>query len=104
MTTDEVIDTVKAHIVATPGVLGGRPHIAGTRIPVHHIAVWHDRLGMSADTIATEYNLSLADVYAGLTYYHDHRDAINAAIREEEAFVEAMQQQIPSKLKAKIGG
>jgi uncharacterized protein (DUF433 family) len=98
------IDTVKEHIVSTPDVLGGKPRIAGTRIAVHHIAVWHDRLGMSADTIATEYNLSLADVYAGLAYYHDHQDVINAVIHDEEAFVAAMQQQTPSKLKGKIGG
>jgi uncharacterized protein (DUF433 family) len=98
------IDTVKEHIISTPDVLGGKPRIASTRIGVHHIAVWHDRLGMSADTIATEYNLSLADVHAGLTYYYDHQDEINAMIRAEEAFVDAMLQQTPSKLKAKIGG
>src|SRR5690349_14424154 len=97
------IDTVKDHIVSTPDVLDGKPRIAGTRIAVHHIAVWHEQLGMNADTIATEYNLSLADVYAGLAYYYDHQDAINAAIRDEEPFVDALQQ-TPSKLKAKLGG
>ena len=98
------IDTIAQHIVSTPDVLGGKPRIAGHRIAVQHIVVWHDRLGMTADEIATEYDLSLADVYAALTYYHDHQDDINAAIRTEEALVSEMRERYPSKVKAKLGG
>jgi len=32
--------------------------------------------------------LSLADVYAALPYYHDHRDGIDRQIREDQEFVE----------------
>src|SRR4051812_17369049 len=80
-------DVINQHIVSTPDVLGGKPRIAGHRIAVQHIAVWHDRLGMSADEIASEYGLTLGEVHAALAYYYDHRDAINSAIRSEEAFV-----------------
>ena len=71
------MDTILAHVAVTPGVAGGKPRIAGHRITVQDIAVWHERLGLSADEIATEYGLSLADVYAALAYYYDHREEID---------------------------
>src|SRR5689334_21124403 len=97
-------NTIAQHIVSTPDVLGGKPRIAGHRIAVQHVVIWHDRLGMTADEIATEYGLTLAEVYAALAYYHDHQDTINAAIRDEEAFVTEMRQRYPSRVKAKLGG
>ena len=56
------------HIEVTPGICGGKPRIAGHRITVRQIVVWHDRLGRGADDIATEYDLQLSDVYAALAY------------------------------------
>ena len=97
-------DIINQHIVSTPDMLNGKPRIAGRRIAVQHVAVWHDRLGLSADEIASEYGLTLGEVHAALAYYYDHRDQINTAIRSEEAFVAEMQQRYPSKLKAKLGG
>lgn len=55
-------------IVRTPDICGGKPRIAGHRITVQNIAIWHDRLGWSADEIASEYGLELADIYAGLAF------------------------------------
>jgi uncharacterized protein (DUF433 family) len=90
------------HIDITPGVTGGKPRIAGRRITVQNIAIWHERMGRSADEIATEYDLKLADVYAALTYYFDHRAEIDESIREGEAFAEALREQTPSKLSRKL--
>ena len=63
--------------------------------------------GMSADEIATEYGLTLADVFAALTYYYDHRAEIDDSIRADEAFVSELRKQTPSilreKLKEKLG-
>lgn len=92
------------HIAIKPGVAGGKPHIAGHRITVQNIVIWHERMGLSADEIATEYNLSLADVYAALAYYYDHQTEIDAAIKDDEAFVEALRQVSPSKLPEKLRG
>jgi len=39
-------------IVQTPGVCGGKPRIDGHRITVQNVAIWHERLGRSADEIA----------------------------------------------------
>ena len=53
---------------------------AGRRITIQNIAIWHERMGESADEIATEYDLTLADVYAALAYYFDRRAEIDESI------------------------
>lgn len=98
------MDTIPSHIEVTPGVAGGKPRIAGHRITVQNVAIWHERLGMSADDIANEYGLTLADVYAALAYYYDHREEIDRSIWEDEAFVAELRRQSPSKLIAKLRG
>lgn len=101
MSVEAVLDR---HIAITPGVAGGKPHIAGHRITVQNIIIWHERMGLNADEIATEYNLTLADIYAALAYYYDHQTEIDAAIKDDEAFVEALRQVSPSKLPEKLRG
>ena len=94
--------TLDAHIEITPGIAGGKPRIAGHRITVQNVVIWHERMSKSADEIATEYGLSLADVYAALAYYFDHREAIDASIREGKAFAEALRAQTSSKLTERL--
>lgn len=84
------------HIELTRDTAGGKPRIRGRRITVEDIAIWHERLGKSADEIAAEYDLTLADVYAALAYYFDHRDAIDARMTEDRAFAEALRARTPS--------
>ncbi len=90
------------HIEVSPEIAGGKPRIAGRRIRVQDVAIWHERLGMSPDEIAAEYDLSLADVHAALTYYFDHRMEIDRGIREGEALAEKLREQIPSKLRIRL--
>ena len=90
------------HIVATPGTLGGKPRIAGRRISVEHIAIWHDHLGKTVDEICAEYDLSLAEVHAALAYYYDHRTEINQHIKETDAFVKALRASSPSILAQRL--
>ena len=92
------IKTLDQHIEVTPGIAGGKPRVAGHRITVQDIAIWHERLGRSPDEIAAEYGLTLAAIYAALAYYFDHRAEIDRAIEEGQAFAEALRQRIPSKL------
>ena len=94
--------TIDQHIECTPDIAGGKPRIAGHRITVQNIAIWHDRLGMTADEIASEFDLTLAEVHAALAYYFDHRAEIDQAIRESEAFAEALRQCSPSKVRLKL--
>lgn len=97
-----VVKATEVHIEITPGVAGGKPRIVGRRIKVQDIAIWHERLGLSVDEIASEYDLSLADVHAALTYYFDHRDEIDRDIADGEAFVEELRKRTPSKLAQKL--
>ena len=95
-------DTVNQHIEVTPGMSGGKPRISGRRITVANIVIWHEHLGRSVDEIATEYDLTLGDVYAALAYYFDHRDEIDRSIEEGKALIADLRLQNVSKLPEKI--
>jgi uncharacterized protein (DUF433 family) len=84
------------YIEITPGVRGGKPRIAGTRITVSDIAIMHLQLAQSLPEIATDYHLSLAAVYAAMAYYYDHRAEIDKSIAASKAFAEAFRQENPS--------
>lgn len=94
------VDIMYHRIEITPGVVGGSPHIAGHRISVQDIVVWHEYMARSADEIATEFGLGLADVYSSLAYYYDHRLEIDEAIRAADRLAEEMRAHTPSKLPA----
>ncbi|MCC6127074.1 MAG: DUF433 domain-containing protein [Pirellulales bacterium] len=99
------IPVLDSHIECTPNVCGGKPRIAGHRIRVQDIMVWHELQGLSADEIVAQYpQLSLGDVYAALTYYHDHREEIRQSMKEDEEFVKQLQANTPSKLQKKLSG
>ena len=95
-------ETLNQHIAITPGVCGGRPRIAGRRITVANIAIWHERLGKSPDDIATEDDLTLADVHAALAYYFDHRAEIEEWIAESRALIAVLRKENVSKLAEKL--
>jgi len=97
-----ITKTLDQHIEITPGIAGGKPRIAGHRITVENIVIWHERMGKSADEIATEYALSLADIYAALAYYFDHRVEIDQGIQGSAAYAEALRQRSPSELQQKL--
>src|SRR5215831_6419985 len=90
------------HIVATPDTLGGKPRIAGRRISVEDISIWHVKLGKSVDEICTEFDLALADVHAALAYYYDHQAEIERDINEGDAFLKALRESSPSKLARRL--
>ena len=84
-----------SHIEVTPGTCGGKPRVAGHRIRVQDIVLWTEE-GRSADEIVADFpQLSLAEVYAALSYYHDHREQVDQDIREDNEFFERM---TPSRL------
>lgn len=80
------------HIARTPGICGGRPHIAGRRIPVSHIAHAFTVRGESLDAIMRAFDLTAAQVHAALAYYYDHREDIEAEIAEEGAALARVEQ------------
>jgi uncharacterized protein (DUF433 family) len=93
------------HIEIDPQKCGGRPCVAGTRIRVQDIYVWHELQGQSPEEIVTDFKqLSLADVHAALAYYHDHREAIEAEVQAERTEADQLKLSHPSKLQQKLTG
>ena len=102
MTARTMAQSLDRHIESTPGIAGGKPCIAGHRITVQDIAIWHQRLGRSVDEICTEHGLGLAQVHAALAYYYDHREDIDRAIVSSKAFVQQLRQSTPSVLERRL--
>src|SRR3954468_1727854 len=94
---ETTLPVIAEHIVKTPGTCWGKPRIAGTRIKVEQVVLWHERMAMGpADIVSRWPHLSLADVYAALAYYHDHRDEVDRDLAEGEALFEDLKSKQPS--------
>lgn len=78
------LKTEHPHIVKAQGVRGGRPIIVGTRIPVWFIAAnWKE--GCTPQEILDHYpQLTAAQLYDALSYYHDHPEEIEEQIRAQD--------------------
>ena len=78
-------------ITRDPALRGGRPILAGTGVCVRTIAIESNR-GLSPEEIAADRpHLSLAQIYAGLAFYHANKREIDADIAaEEQAYEEAL--------------
>jgi uncharacterized protein (DUF433 family) len=84
--TETPIETL---IERTPGILGGRPRLAGSRISIRQIGV-HYTAGETPEQILDSYpHLDLARIHAGIAYYLVNRERIDAEIAEEEALYRA---------------
>ena len=94
--------TLDQHIELAATAAGPRARIAGHRISVADVVIWHERLGRTPDEIAADHDLTLADVHAALAYYFDHRDEIDQSIAEDRAFAEALRRQLPSKMSQRL--
>ncbi|MEA2641949.1 MAG: hypothetical protein QOF51_3343 [Chloroflexota bacterium] len=93
----------REHIEIVEGAGGPKARILGHRIRVQDVAVWHEKLGMTADEIVNEYpTITLADVYAALAYYWDHREEIEGRIQEDATFAEELSKHAPSILAKKL--
>ncbi|MBD2091506.1 DUF433 domain-containing protein [Microcoleus sp. FACHB-1515] len=72
-------------ISSTPGLHGGAPHISGKGITLRRIVSWYKR-GLAPEEIGDRIgHITLAEVYAALTYYHANVAAIEADIAHQAA-------------------
>jgi Protein of unknown function (DUF433) len=63
---------------------------------VEHIAVCHERMGMSPDEIVNRHpTITLAQVHAALAYYYDHKQEIDADVEEGKRFVDELKAEAP---------
>ena len=91
-------------IVRNPRIFGGKPIIGDHRISVHHVASYI-RQGYTAEQVVAEEvfpDLTLAEVYAALHYYYDHKDEIDREIDEERAYLKARAQEDMSPLAQRL--
>jgi uncharacterized protein (DUF433 family) len=78
---------------------GGVVRISGTRVPLEVIVDAFNQ-GDSAEEIAAAYSsLPLPDVYAILTYYLRHRDAVDQYVKARRQEADALRE----RLKAEFG-
>jgi uncharacterized protein (DUF433 family) len=76
------------HVRCEAAVLGGSPHVVGSRVPVRRLWAWH-RGGASVETLLKRYpNLGAARVLDALAFAYDNADVIEADIAREQAMFE----------------
>lgn len=85
---------VATHIEIRPNRDGHpRAFIAGTRVRVQDISALAELQGRSPDEIAHALpHLTLGQVYAALSYYFDHREAIVQEMREDQQFADTLRE------------
>jgi uncharacterized protein (DUF433 family) len=70
-------------IVKTPGTCGGRARVAGRRIAVSSVYRWFLNGHAPEDILGKFEGVSLAEIYAAITYALSNREEIAAEIEEE---------------------
>ena len=81
---DSAVSRDYAYITRQPGIRGGNPIVAGTRVGVHDV-VGLLQNGETVDSIVSLSfpNLTRAQVYECLAYYEDHRGEIDLLVARQ---------------------
>jgi uncharacterized protein (DUF433 family) len=79
------METIRSiNLIATnPNVRGGRPCIAGTGLRVTDIVMAYLFHHRSPSELASDYDISLAQVHAALAYYYEHKTEPDEDIRQQ---------------------
>src|SRR5258705_7263254 len=78
------------HITINPEVCSGRPCIAGTRVRVMDVVAIHGQ-GVSPEELQNYFAtrpLTLAEIYAALAYYNDHKEEVDEAFASDARLTE----------------
>jgi len=88
---------VHTHLIASIEVEDDRivdATIAGTRLSVFQIAEYYYYIGKSIEYIADAFNLTQAQIFVALAYYHENKDIFDKAIiafhSDEEGFLDSL--------------
>ena len=73
-------------IYRDPNIRGGRPCIVGTGLRVADIIMQKKHGDGAPEAIAERFDIGMHHVFAALTYYHQHKEEIDADIRDWEEF------------------
>ena len=99
-----IAKSLDQHIRCTPGVLGGKPCIAGRRISVEAVMTWHLKMRWSIDRIAREFDLTPASIHAALAYYFDHKEQIDRKMAGDQEWIDEQRRRTHSLLNGKPRG
>src|SRR5438067_2536351 len=87
------------HIVKTPDTCSGLPRIEGTRITVNLVVREVVRLRWTPEEVLIAHpSLNLAQIYSAPGYYFDHKDEVEASLREGDQLEKELRAQFPSRL------
>jgi uncharacterized protein (DUF433 family) len=94
----------KQHIEMRPSAIHGeKACIAGSRIRVEDVYVWHVVQGRSVAEIVADFpQLTPADVHAALAYYWDNEELIQQQMKRGREVAAEAAKQNPSKLQEAI--
>ncbi len=70
-------------IVSNPKVRGGRPCVAGTGVRVIDVIMASIYHLQNPDELAAGFGLTLAQVYAALAYYYEHKAELDEDIHNQ---------------------
>jgi len=79
-------------ITTNPSVRNGRPCIVGTSIEVSVIVTEKIMNALEPDEIATDYDLSLSEVYAALAYYYENKQKVDESINARRLLAQQMKE------------
>ncbi len=101
---ETAVPLLSEQIVKTADTCGGKARIAGTRIRVQDIYIWHELQGRSVDQIVAAFpQLNHTQVHTALAYFFAHPDEIRAQMTEDERKVEELKKQTgPGPLQEKL--
>lgn len=70
-------------VVSTPGICGGQPRIAGTRIPLWTLAAYWSQKVSDSELLRFFPHLDAGQIKAAQDYYLVHQREIDEAAREQ---------------------
>ena len=76
------------HVRCDATILGGSPHVEGSRVPVRRLWAWH-RGGASVETLVKRYPMiPSAKILDALAFAYDNPDVLEADVAREQAMFE----------------
>lgn len=84
---------LSAMLAQTADVCGGRMRIDGTRMTVHRIATLYKQGQGPEEIVQTYPQLSLAQVYSALAYFHANRAEVESELTAADASYDELKRQ-----------
>lgn len=87
------------HVRVNPNVLGGSPHVAGSRVPVRRLWSFYRR-GTKVETLLKRFpQLKPAQVFDALAFALDNEEVVEADLARERDMLQHSGQKLPARPK-----